>query len=64
MIYAIRNIGSRGILVELPNKKALTPDTKYVTPEFARRWVRDGMIHETGLFTDYDGRMRYAQPGP
>jgi hypothetical protein len=27
----------------------------------AHKWVRDGYQHETGLFVDYDGRIRYAK---
>lgn len=30
----------------------------------ARAWVDSGRIHETGLYRDYDGRIRYARGEP
>ncbi len=62
MIYAIRTDASGKMLIELPGKQALTSDTRYVSPEYARQWVKDRMAHETGLGIDYDGRVRYAAP--
>lgn len=29
----------------------------------AHEWVKDGGHHETGLYTDSDGRIRYAEDG-
>jgi hypothetical protein len=30
----------------------------------ARQLVKDGCHHETGLWVDYDGKMRYAKADP
>lgn len=27
----------------------------------AHHWVKNGRIHETGLYIDYDGHVRYAK---
>jgi hypothetical protein len=32
-----------------------------VSPEYARQWVKDGGHHETPLWVDYDGKVRYAR---
>ncbi|MBS3648815.1 hypothetical protein KEU06_09375 [Pseudaminobacter sp. 19-2017] len=34
-----------------------------VTAEMARRYVKQGMVHETGLWVDMDGKVRYAKAG-
>ena len=32
-----------------------------VDPEYARHWVKNGGHHETPLYVDYDGKVRYAR---
>jgi hypothetical protein len=32
-----------------------------VSGAYAHRWVREGGHHETPLYVDYDGRIRYAK---
>jgi hypothetical protein len=32
-----------------------------VSGAYAHRWVRDDRPHETPLFVDFDGRIRYAR---
>lgn len=68
MIYALRVHLSRGdTLVEFPSVKALEKaqggQYRRVTAEYARRWVKQGLIHETGLWVDGD-RVRYAPADP
>lgn len=61
MIYAIRQNGNMRTLVEIPSRKHLKPDMEHVRPSYAHKWVRDGKLHETGLFM-HEGRIRYAPP--
>jgi hypothetical protein len=37
------------------------PTYRRVPASYAHRWVRAGNIHHTGLYTDHDGRIRYAE---
>lgn len=62
MIYAIRGDGQYATLIERQSKQALDGDERYVSPDFARRWVRNRRPNETGLWIDRDGRTKYAQP--
>jgi hypothetical protein len=32
-----------------------------VDPTYARQWVKNGGHHETPLWVDYDGKVRYAR---
>lgn len=32
-----------------------------VDPAFARKWVKEGNHHETPLYVDWDGKVRYAR---
>jgi hypothetical protein len=74
MIYAIDQ--RRDMLVEFKSEKALDAINekvydseiddwymlyKAIHRTTAHKWVRDGYNHETGLFIDYDGRIRYAK---
>lgn len=62
-----------GVLVEMTAqehrdeeaKAAPTGWPKYyrVPAEKAHRWVKDGSHHETGLYLDDRGRVRYASDG-
>jgi hypothetical protein len=76
MIYAFRESEHSRILVEFTSPKAFTD---YVTvnavgvnaytwrripADTAHRWVRNGNTHETGLWIDFDGRIRYAKADP
>ncbi len=69
MIYAIRQRGQRQTLVEMSatdlNWVPWDPYVTYssVNTAVAHRWVRDGKEHETGLFVDDDGKLRYAPRG-
>lgn len=67
MIYAIRSIGgTRQTLVEYTSQKWLSLaktsgfTVRQVDSATARKWVLDGKEHETGLFVDNDGKLRYA----
>lgn len=60
------------VLVELTAKQAKTllasDRTEYPLYEAipawrAHKWVRNGYIHETGLYVDDLNRIRYAEPG-
>ncbi len=62
MIYAVRGNGQYATLVERQSKQALDDDERYVSPAVAKQWVRNRGQHETGLWIDRDGRMRYAEP--
>lgn len=75
MIYAIYTRGSRETLVQFPSLKALLEknrkcealedgDFRRVLSAAARQWVLDGKEHETGLFLDDGGKLRYAPPQP
>ena len=59
MIYAIRKDGTIRTLVELTSRKDLDPRTVAVRAKYAHKWVRDGKLHETGLFIE-NGRVCYA----
>jgi hypothetical protein len=74
MIYATRDTGHGLTLIECISQKELdayidNPATKGlvhyrpVTAEYARKWVKDGGHHETGLYVD-DGKVRYAPADP
>lgn len=39
------------------------PRYRRIDASRAHRHVRDGGLHHTGLWTDYDGRIRYAESG-
>ncbi len=70
MAYFIRSVRlgdgrTSGTLIE--SKTLPTSDNPnvffYALPGFrAHRWVRNGGVHETGLYLDLDGRIRKAQP--
>jgi hypothetical protein len=69
MIYAIRSIGGgRQTLVEYASKKWLGLAAEFgftvrqVDSATARKWVKDGKEHETGLFIE-DGKVRWCEPG-
>jgi hypothetical protein len=40
------------------------PYYKAVTYEYARKWVKDGYTHNTPLYVDTDGKVRYAKDVP
>lgn len=48
---------------ELAKAKGTSMTYKPVSASEARKWVKDGGHHETGLYTDCDGRIRYATGG-
>lgn len=55
-------------LVELTpsERKAIDSAMPYYEPttaERARQWVKEGGHHATGLFINYDGKVRYASEG-
>ena len=75
MVYAFRESEHSRTLVEFKSEKEMAayaasqaatdggrqPFTwRRTTAERARDWVKRGNVHETGLWTDYDGRVRYA----
>jgi hypothetical protein len=69
VIYAVRHQGKQWTLVELKSMKALEAlddgrDYTPVTAWWARDWVRGGGNHETGLFINEGGKVRYATPCP
>lgn len=49
-------------------KTKLDPENRVIhertTPEQARKWVRTGGHHETPLWVDMDGKVRYARGSP
>jgi len=67
MKYALKIIVAMGTatLVETLNATH-QPGVSYkpVTADTARRWVKDGGLHETGLYVDHEGRVRYAESLP
>lgn len=67
MIYAIRKRSARHTLVECRSQSELEGlnayplvSYTYVSPSYARQWVRNGREHETGLYID-EGEVRYAK---
>lgn len=70
MIYAVRGRGSRKTLLEFESRNAFdtfiyaecgSPESYEPVPAaVARKWVLDGKEHETGLWIDDDGKVRYA----
>jgi hypothetical protein len=72
MIYAIRMHGHRETLIECATKREFEATVahgkkaglafRHIDPPTARLWVKGGKEHETGLFIDDDGRVRYAEP--
>lgn len=63
MIYATRRDGDHQTLIELPSEKYLKTNMRYVRSSIAHKWVKDGKPHETGLFVDDEGKVRYALAG-
>lgn len=67
MIYATQNCGyGRKTLHELTDSEWKTvfsqvPGWHLVDEETARKYVRDGIEHDTGLFIDDDGNVQYAE---
>ncbi len=72
MAYALRynHKEDRGVLVQVPmvelNKKLFQLDPTYpmfthMSAESARQWVKEGYIHETPLYVDDQGKVRYAK---
>lgn len=67
MIYALRlEIGWRTVLVELSSGRKLVGETvnaecfhRRCDPKYARSWVRDGKLNETGLFVGRNGEVRH-----
>jgi hypothetical protein len=49
---------------EATNVDGAYPYYLQLDPQQARRWVKDGGHHETPLYVDFDGRVRYARSGP
>lgn len=50
------------------HRSTLNPEKRVhyelTTANRARRYVKDGGHHETGLWVDADGKVRYARPDP
>jgi hypothetical protein len=68
MTYYLRSlVGSRySTLVESTQRRVEQCDISKVgydrvSPEYARRWVKNGNTHETPLWVDWDGKVRYAR---
>jgi hypothetical protein len=68
MIYAMDN--KRGVLVEFKSPKEMDAQNgngcryKACGAGYARNYVRNGGVHETGLWVDSDGTTRYAPADP
>lgn len=67
MTYYLRTfVGSRNpVLVESTQRQTEQADISRVgydrvSPEYAHRWVKNGGVHETGLWVD-NGKVRYAR---
>jgi hypothetical protein len=64
MPYALHTQGQRVALVEATRVEIRTdPTLRRVDGPTAHRWVKAGRLHETGLWVDDTGRIRYAKPG-
>lgn len=72
MIYAMKELPSgRIVLSEFKSPKELSQIAEAnpgiiftrITAYEARILVKEGNEHETGLFLDQDGRMRWCEPG-
>ncbi len=72
MIYAMKELPSgRVVLSEFKSPKELSciaagnSDITFtrITAYEARILVKEGNEHETGLFIDHDGRVRWCEPG-
>lgn len=78
-MYVFRTLGSHTTLIEMTRREYLDaleyefktvsapePKTKHkrTTAEEARRWVDRHGHHETGLYRDIDGKIRYAKSDP
>lgn len=78
-MYVFRTRGSHRTLLEMTQREylaALESDMKNIsgphpvtrhrktTAEEARRYVSDGGHHDTGLYRDIDGKIRYARADP
>ena len=66
MIYAIRQQFSDQTLQEFSEPMwnemfCRHPFYSQVSEEAAHQWVRDGRVHETGLFINDDGKVVYAE---
>lgn len=76
MIYAFRDSEFSRSLEEFPSQKAMDAyvaaqaatdggvqvfSWRRVRPDVAHQWVRRGNLHNTGLWTDHDGKVRYAR---
>ncbi|MCO5730116.1 hypothetical protein [Rhizobium sp. SSA_523] len=77
-MYVFRTRGAQTTLIEMTHREYLAalehefktvsapePKTRHkrTTAEEARRYVKDGGHHETGLWVD-DGKVRYAKADP
>jgi hypothetical protein len=71
-MYAIRyhNDEDRGMLVQMPAKELnkflfslekTYPRFTWISAESARRWVKEGYPHETPLYVNDEGKVRYAK---
>lgn len=62
MKYALHTQGNLATLVEATAKEvAANPALKPVDASEAHAWVKAGCHHETGLWVDDLGRIRYAK---
>ena len=66
MIYVARREHRRSVLIEMPGTASIAAANAWnedihcrVTAEYARQWVREGKLHETGLYINDDGKVRY-----
>lgn len=71
MKFAIRRQGRRETMIEFDDYKSLLDENQRIQDDGgtclsilfegdAKKWVRDGKEHETGLFINDDGNVEYA----